>query len=132
MREYEKPIAVVNDELAEGVYMASGDTVAGNNSSGSSNNSNNKNITVTKGTENDWGKDNCQVSFKLSLPDGTTGHKKIVITCNQKAVNAWGGGSASCSGKQVTLDIWNPSAELDITIVGNTGLDVTGVSMQDA
>lgn len=135
MREYERPVAVVNDELAEGVYMASGDTVGTGDSSTSASNSGGTKggITVTKGTENDWGQDNCQVTFKIALPDGTSGHKKIVISCNQKVVNAWGGGgSVECSGKKVTLDIWNVAAEFEVTIVGNTGLDVTGTDVQDA
>lgn len=134
MKEYERPVATVNDELAEGVYMASGDTAGDTNSGDSSSTGGGDGITVKKGNVSDYGKDNCHVSFTVSLPSAVSGNKKIIITCNQKAVNAWGGGfNVSCSGETVTVKAWGGvPASFDMTIVGNTGLDVTGISIKDA
>lgn len=133
MREYERPVAVVNDELAEGVYMASGDT-AGAGDGASTSGGNKSGIKVKKGTVNDWGQNNCQVTFRITLPDGASGSKKVILTCNQQVANAWGGhnGEIERSGQKVILKSGSMPSEFDVTIVGNTGLEVTDADMQDA
>jgi len=111
MNNYEKPMILMNEEIAEGVYAASGDT----GSSGPS---------VVKGTE-EYG----QNHFTVSVDSAYQG-KHIIITllANKELSGGWTDASFTYSGFTFTLESWTSPASFAVTLLTSDSSSIEVVS----
>ena len=82
MRTYERPVIVLNKELCEGVYMASG----AQEEEATSNE-------AVKAIVANWGGGNGQATFTFAT--GVSGKAKVNVTFTEEISNAWGNGYES-------------------------------------
>lgn len=100
-----KPMLLTTDDLAEGVYAASGDQ--GNSVK-----------VVSKGTNQ--GNANQHI-FGVTLPNGLSNHFKIKFVFSSKVNDSWGGnGSFTQEGDNGRVgDFWYPPTTFDIIAVSD-------------
>lgn len=120
---YKKPVLFQTEDLAEGVYAASGS---------SSETSEDVRFTVAGTTS--WGGPSGQIRYSLTIPDKYIG-KNVILTFHftKKIENLWGlGGSLSVSETTAMLNIWNlQNGEVTVQYVdGDPGLK--SISIQKA
>lgn len=105
MKQYTKPMISIDNGMAEGVYAASG--AASND------------ISISEKTVvADWGSDNGQAKFTLTLSNKLIGSKlTVLLTFNTDISSGWGGGAQSTtSGNTVSLS-WHSAPETaEITV----------------
>ena len=104
---YRKPMMIAVEDLAEGVYAASGSGAA---------------VTAQylSDSTNDWTGET-DTKFKVILTGNHAGHQKITLTFNGTFREGWGGnGSVICNGNVATLDVWDPQDTFEITLKGMT------------
>lgn len=82
MKSYEKPIVVLNKEINEGVYLASGAQQEGTTSN-----------EAVKAIIANWGGGNGQATF--SFATGVSGKANVLVTFTENISNAWGNGYES-------------------------------------
>jgi hypothetical protein len=112
---YRKPVIIETEDLAEGVYAASG--------SGS--------VTWAPGTKNTWpGGEN--VNFTVSIPSQYVGkHVKLTVTFDQAVSGAWGlDASATLNGSVLTLEHWNVPQTGTVTVSQNSNADIQITSIK--
>ncbi|MDD6789508.1 MAG: hypothetical protein PUE04_05340 [Lachnospira sp.] len=111
---YRKPVIIQTEDLAEGVYTASG--------TGS--------VVWNKKSINSW-TGTAQVTFTITIPADYSGqHIKVSVVFDQAPTDAWGSVSdLARSGETVNYDIYNAPVSHDITAVVN-GSDVNIVSVK--
>lgn len=125
MTTYQKPVAASIDTAAEGIYMASG-AEADDNSNGSE-----ITVTVKKKDEQNWG-ENGQTNFNVSLKGDLGNRIEMTLTFDKEITNAWGGnGSCKVSSPKAVFDIYNPSANFEISAQGKAGLNVISSSAKN-
>ncbi|MCR5396161.1 MAG: hypothetical protein K6E64_01710 [Lachnospiraceae bacterium] len=78
MKTYEKPVVILNKELCEGVYMASGAQEEASS------------VEAAKAIVANWGGGNGQATFTFAT--GVSGRAKIEMTFTEDITNAWGNG----------------------------------------
>lgn len=117
-----KPIVLASDDLAEGIYAASGQSQVSGNS-----------VTATLASTNFWGEEG-QSTFNISLPAGTSGHVIVTLKFSSDIISGWGGnGNTSINGNVATLDMWNPAENFQFTAQSrDEGLSVTSASVAAA
>ncbi len=81
MKTYEKPVVILNKELCEGVYMASGAQEEASS------------VEAAKAIVANWGGGNGQATFTFAT--GVSGRAKIEMTFTEDITNAWGNGYES-------------------------------------
>lgn len=108
---YQKPMVLLNDDLAEGVYAASGAVAASGDPTVT--------VTVKGNSGNEWYK--C-TDFHVVL-SGKYG-VQVTITFDFDTPNvSVNGGSGN------TLSLSNPSPEFDITVVGGWDIKCNGATL---
>ena len=127
MNEYTKPMILANEDLAEGVFTASGTPATPAAASGAM---------WAKKKEEFWNNsDNGQITFHV-VPTAHVGeHVTMTITYAQAVDNAWGGNyKFTNSGTTSTVDAWGLLAEFDLTIQVSNGPanDITSITIQSA
>ena len=128
MKEYMKPVLLTSDELAEGVYLASGD--------GSGCYTTTAYIHQTPQTGR--GDYRIQVNGKHNA-DHTREAQVLTISFNQDVVYVSGGAGLIGGNGTSTLKVklgyhQNPTDNIgfgDLVVTSNTGLAITGVSISD-
>lgn len=113
---YRKPVIIQTEDLAEGVYTASGTGSA---------------VWNKKSTDYDSWNKIAQVTFTITIPADYSGqHIKVSVVFDQAPTNAWGQVSGLArSGETINYDIYNAPASHAITAVVN-GSDVNIVSVK--
>ncbi len=81
MKNYERPIVVLNQELNEGVYLASGAQEEASS------------VEAAKAIVANWGGGNGQATFTFAT--GVSGKAKVNVTFTEEISNAWGNGYES-------------------------------------
>ncbi len=117
---YEKPVVVPMNDMAEGVYMASG---GGSVQVG------------TKRDVQDWSGSG-QATWDLTLPSVLAGkHISLTVQFSAPVTNAWCGGNVTSNGNgTVVFDYWNAPATVSVTAQATDigSLQVTGASAAEA
>lgn len=111
---YKKPWIIETDDLAEGIYAASGA----------------ESITWTAGSKSVYSSDNGQFAFNISLPAAYVNkHIKLTVIFDRQITNAWGmNANPSINGTTAILNIWSapetgtitaavPSSEVNIVSI---------------
>ncbi len=113
---YKKPVVIETEDLAEGVYTASG--------------SGNATATKEKIEYNPWSKQ-ATVTFTVTIPSESIGqHIKVTVVFDQAPVNAWGSVSDLIrNGETINYEVYSASASHDITAVVNAS-DVNIVAVK--
>lgn len=114
MREYVKPLVITNEDVAEGVYAASGSVSGG--------------VTVTKGNE-EWG----QNHFTVAISSDYLGkHIKITGVSSKTITNSWTQTALSSSGTSFTIESWSAASSYDLVLVGsnNESIEVVSTSIE--
>ena len=115
---YRKPVIIQTEDLAEGVYTASGTGSA---------------VWYKKSTEYNKWNNIAQVTFTITIPADYSGqHIKVSVVFDQAPTNAWGSVSNLVrSGETINYDIYidNAPASHEITAEVN-GSDVNIVSVK--
>ncbi|OLA83868.1 MAG: hypothetical protein BHW44_10295 [Roseburia sp. 40_7] len=136
MKNYEKPIVKLEEEKAEGVYMASGDSIDGNNSgSGCYTVSAYIHQTPEIGRE-DY---RIQVNAHHSASHNCNG-QILTLNFNQPVTYQSSGGSLQSgdgtSSIKIKYGYWNNRTDNiglgDVVVKSNPGLAVTGAVMDDS
>jgi acyl dehydratase len=126
MKHYEKPIILANEEIAEGIYTASGSNCYTVSAS------------ITQTPQTGRGDYRLQVNAKHAAANSHQGSEQILtINFNQAVTYSWGGTLISGNGTS-TLRIkynyhqnGNDNIGLnDLVVVSDSGLAVTGAVMQ--
>ena len=118
MKTYERPLVMVNNDLAEGVYAASGASAGGGNTSDAA--SGNLTFTFSR-YDRDWG--NGGLAVFIADSSSFAGKKATVsITTNIDVADGWVDGAGKAySGKSIVLN-WHSapsSIVLHVRIEGN-------------
>ena len=115
---YEKPIVIENEDLAEGVFAASGARMEE-----AANAANNANAcTFSKTSETSWGSTG-QITYAVTIPSNHDTNLKFQVTFSEAVDNAWGlGGSWVLSGdkKSAEVSVYSISGQSECTIQGPT------------
>lgn len=119
---YRKPVIIQTEDLAEGVYAASGSSES-------------QNVSWVRGTHTIWNATSGQVDFTLSIPSQYVGnHVKLTIVFDQTLSGAWGenglNGQNSVNGKTLTLDISTAPQSGTVFAQYNAASDVTITSIK--
>lgn len=102
--QFVKPVIVASDDLAEGIYAASGVAQASG-----------KTVTATVASTNWWGSEG-QTTFNVTIPAGVGDHVIITLNFSGEVSNFWGGnGNCSVNGTVGKIDAWNPAETFQIT-----------------
>lgn len=114
MREYVKPIIVISEEAAEGVYAASGAVSGG--------------VTVTKGNES-WGQNHFTLTI---LPEYLAKHVKISGVSNKTITDCWTGATLSYSGTTFTIETWSAPSTFDLVLkcANDESMEVLSASIE--
>lgn len=132
MRTYERPVAIANDELVEGVYMASGDSVCNDNC-----------YTVTtrihQKPETGRGDYRIQVDGRHAAADNHhSGVQKLVISFNLPVEYGSSNGTLESGNNSKTLKIgyqyhnnaYDNIGLGDLCVKADAGLAVTGAKLE--
>lgn len=109
MKKYEKPVVVVDNEVSEGVYAASGAAV----------------VTVKLDSKKEFHAGSGAAKFVISWPADVV-LRSITLIFNQNIDSAYANTAAAVSGNKVTFAYnngWNPTSPVDATVNVGTGLD---------
>lgn len=108
MKKYEKPVVVVDNEVSEGVYAASGAAV----------------VTVKLDSKKEFHAGSGVAKFVISWPADVV-LRSITLIFNQNIDSAYANTVAAVSGNKVTFAYngWNPTSPVDATVKVGTGLD---------
>lgn len=119
---YEKPMVVESEDLAEGIFAASGDHQAAAPAPADE-----KSCSFTKKNVVSWGGTEGQVVYDVSLPATSDAHTTFEVTFSEPVVNAWGFGSWALSAdkKSAAIDLWNISGVQECTLQGPTTVEIT-------
>lgn len=108
---YQKPMVLLNDDLAEGVYAASGATASSGGVAVT--------VTFTGNNDNEWYK--CS-NFHVSLAGDYGVQVTITFDFDKSGVSVNGGDGN-------TLSLSNPEPEFDITVVGDWNIQCNGATL---
>lgn len=130
MNHYESPMLFTNEELSEGVYLASGDTLAGGCYTASA--------TIHQSPQTGRGDYRIQVNGQHNA-DHTREAQTLTISFNLPVTyNSSGGTYVSGSGTQTLVINYNyhqnPTDNIglgDLVVTADAGLAVTSVSITD-
>ncbi|MCR4675304.1 MAG: hypothetical protein K5675_09850 [Lachnospiraceae bacterium] len=116
MKFYEKPIVITNDDVAEGVFLASG--------------SSDKTQSMVKTSTQNWGSNGCATYSANVSGDG---HVVLEATFDQTITNAWADHNCetSYSGKTVKCKFWDNApftATLNVVCENPDSINVKNVS----
>lgn len=94
---YQKPTLYKTEDLAEGVYAASG--------------SSEDTVRFTSNGFTSWGGQNGQINYSVTIPSKYIGEEHVILTVNfsKNVTGCWGlNASVTGSGKTFTFDVWHP------------------------
>lgn len=114
-----KPLVMVNNDLAEGIYAASGASAGGGNTSDAA--SGNLTFTFSR-YDGDWGNNGGLAIFTADSSSFAGKKATVSITTNIDVADGWSDGAEKAySGKSIVLN-WHSapsSIELHVRIQGN-------------
>lgn len=144
---YQKPLVMMNDDLAEGVYAASGaennDYVAeasatsgaggaGNAAESSTGGAGNGKVTCSKTGESFWS-DEGIVTFSLVIPSEYVGkHIKITVTFDRNPGNVNSTNyQTGVSGNTATFETWGAESSTTFNAQGkNKGINISKITCE--
>ena len=108
MKKYEKPVVVVDNEVSEGVYAASGAAV----------------VTVKLDSKIEFHAGSGAAKFVISWPADVV-LRSVTLIFNQNIDSAYANTAAAVSGNKVIFAYngWNPTSPVEATVNVGTGLD---------
>lgn len=120
---YEKPVVIVNEDLAEGVFAASGSSAepTQNNSISISNNT----------TTADWGNGTGQMTCTVDVPENSDTNLIFEVEFSAPIDSVWGMGGnwvLSNDNQTATCLVWSCKGSQSITYQGNTSVTVKSVT----
>ena len=98
---YEKPIVLTVDDMAEGVFAASG-----SKATEGSGNATTSTISYRIGNDLGWAREIVFTGLTDYCP-----HYKITAKFNKDVTSASGSGSVTCNGKTVTIENWSGNSD---------------------
>ena len=125
MRMYERPEVMMVENLAEGVYLASGD------GAGSTTESSGGATTGERTGENWWGSEG-QIMF--AIPCNMAGkHVRMTVVYSADISGSWGSNSSAyVSGNKAVYEVWNAPSTFDITVqTKDKGISISSVSFEE-
>ena len=119
---YEKPVVIVNEDLAEGVFAASG-AIASNSGIA---------CTISDDTQiADWGNGTGQRKCKVDVPNNSDNNIDFYIEFTEAIEGAWGlGGQLVLSSDKMsgTLNTWSCQYDNTLTYQGPTSARIKSVT----
>ena len=122
---YEKPVVIVNEDLAEGVFAASGSTAEP-----TQNNSNSISISNNTTTA-DWGNGTGQMTCTVEVPENSDTNLTFVVEFSAPIDSIWGMGGVwvlSSDKQTATCQVWSCKGSQSFTYQGNTSVTVKSVT----
>ena len=122
---YEKPLVVMTEELAEGIFAASG-AATGTETSSSSKNT----CTFTKTSENNWGSTG-QKTYSVNVPSNADTNLQFKVEFSESVESIWGlGGSWAMSAdkKSAICSVYSISGNSSCTFQGPTTAEINCIT----
>ena len=140
MSNYKKPVVLMNEELSEGVYAASGDVASSEGGGLTSSDCWTAEARIHQSPETGRGDYRIQVDCKHANPGMHRSSAVVTIVFNQSVDVSWAGGGITAevgSGSTIKLafDIgtYNPNESKgwgDLVVTSDAGLEILDVGIQ--